>query len=152
MVAFRLQAVLNVRKIEEEKIQGQLARLVKAVLEAERHLNFFRLKKMQTQRILHEKQKEGIRGFELTLYHAYLRELSDRIAEQKSTLRQLENERDKVREKLIEASKKRKMLEKLKEKRLLMALSEEMRQHQNFIDEIGITRHTRNATGESKGM
>lgn len=152
MVAFRLQTVLNVRKIEEEKIQGELAKLIKSILESERTLNFLRLKKTQTLRILHDKQKEGITGFEIAIYDAYVKELSDKISSQKKILKELEKARDRKREELIEASKRRKMLEKLKEKKLLDALNESTRRQQNFIDEIGITRHTRNLTGEQKGI
>ncbi len=153
MVAFRLQTVLNVRKIEEEKLQGELATLIKSILEAESTLNFLRLQKSQTLRILHEKQKEGMSAGEIGIYNTYLKELSDRISSQKKILKELEKARDKKREELIEASKRRKILEKLKEKKLLDALHEEMRRQQNFIDEIGVTRHNRQGMGrEQRGI
>lgn len=150
MVAFRLQTVLNVRKIEEEKLQGELASFVKSVLEAERKLNFLRFQKSQSQRMLHAKQREGMTGVEIAMYDAYLQELSRQISSQKEILRGLMLARDKKREELIEASKRRKILEKLKERKIMAALNEELKKHQNFIDEMGITRHARSVTGERK--
>ncbi len=143
MVAFRFQAVLNVRKIEEEKLQGELAGLVIAAEEAEKKLNFLRFQKAQSQKVLHERQVEGLSASEIGIFDAYLNDLERQISQQKKLLKKLTEAREKKREDLLVASKKRKILEKLKEKALIEALSEETARHQNFIDEMGIVRHVR---------
>ncbi len=152
MKTFRLQTVLNVRKVEEEKLQGELANLIKSVEEAERKLNYLRFQKSQSQRMLHERQSKGLKASEIALYNDYLNDLSKQIADQRKLLRELNLAKDGKREKLIEASKKRKIIEKLKEKALLETLSEERQRHQNFIDEMGIARHVRKWGAKAKEM
>ena len=141
MAPFRLQAVLNVRKLEEEKLQGELSKLMRSIQEAERKLNFLRFQKIQNLRVLRSRQEEGLSGAEQALYDTYIREISKNISSQREVIVELNLLRDKKRAELITASKKRKILEKLKEKEIMEALREDQLRHQNFMDEMGVTRH-----------
>ena len=141
MAPFRLQAVLNVRKLEEEKLQGELSKLLRSIQEAERKLNFLRFQKIQNLRVLRSKQEKGLSVAEQALYDTYIREITKNISSQRGIIVELKLLRDKKREELIAASKKRKMLEKLKEKGIMEALREDQLRHQSFMDEMGVTRH-----------
>ncbi len=151
MVAFRLQAVLNVRRIEEERLQGELAHLSEAVEEAERKLNYLRFQKTQGQKMFYERQLKGLKSAEISMYETYLNDLASQILAQKKLLKELRKRKEEKRLEVVEASKRRKILEKLKERELVTALREEAVRHQNFIDEMGIARFVRKVGGGTGG-
>ncbi len=140
MSRFRLQSVLDYRRITEGQAQQRYA----ACLQAESAL----LGKLNDQRValeslysgLDQKKSEGISIDELLLYEGRISLLVKVLAEMAE---ELERARELVlarKQDLLEASREKKLMEKLKEKHLREEAGEFRRRENIFLDEIAVQR------------
>ena len=143
MYRFKLEALLNHRRHQEEICQKELASYQRK-LSAEQEL-LRRTKQLKRENVtkLGARQKESIRVSEITLYLNYIAQLSMQIEEQAACVREAAKKVNQKRKELIGIVKKRKTLEKLKEKDLLAYQKKLMQDERKFMDEVATTRHAR---------
>jgi len=113
--SFRLQRVLDVKRIHEDRVKTELA-----ALEARRRAEAGRLADMQRQRCgaqdtLRQRLMADWAPDDISRTYRYLELLDGQIAEQDMVLRAAERRKESKREELIAASKERKTLERLRE-------------------------------------
>ncbi len=140
---FRLQAALDLRRRREETLQGELAQSrVRERHEAERlerlHAAFDHAAHeaaLARQGHFHpEETQAAVR---------YLESLEEMIATQKDLLRLVQDETRRKRAEVITATQERKALDNLREQHLRDYHRQELREEQNFLDEIATLRAAR---------
>lgn len=146
MQRFQLEAVLNQRKITEEKIQKEAALINRALAGGKVKLMECRKAKDIWAEELRERQKEGITASESVLYLGFSRILSKNIEKQRERVAELERKMEAKRQDLNEAVKNRKALEKLKEKKEKAYLEEVYKAEQKLVNEISTSRFGRTVT------
>ena len=143
MHRFKLEALLNHRRHQEEICQKELAQTERLLADEKDKLR--RLKNEQRDNIqkLQIKQKEKINVSDIILSVSYIRQLSEKIEEQKNCLQEATKTVNQKRHELITIVKKRKTLEKLKEKEWLAYQQKMMQNERKFMDDVASTRHAR---------
>ena len=143
MFRFKLEALLNHRRHQEEVLQKELAKVIKKQVYEQKEL---RKKNDEKRRYIREiqgrQQKSAIVG-DLILYVNYLAKLSIQIEKQQHRVYAAARTVDQTRAKLLVIVKKRKILERLKEKDLLVYQQKMMHDERKLMDEIASTRHIR---------
>ena len=143
MHRFNMQTVLDHRQFVEDLLKKDLAEIRQQAMAAHQHMNLLERKEMDTHTALKQEQAKGVSSDQVVAYHAYLKQLSERIARQVTVLSEIRERESKKQDALLEAMKKRQILEKLKDQSLerynLMLLKKEM----NFIDEMAINQFAR---------
>ena len=116
MYQFKLEALLNHRRHQEEVCQKQLAQTERQLVDEQDKLR--RQKKEERENILNlqAKQKDNINVADIILSVNYIQQLSNKIKVQKNSVREATKKVNQKRNELIGIVKKRKTLEKLKEK------------------------------------
>jgi flagellar FliJ protein len=114
---FKLQSVLNYRRIREAEARRRLA-------EALEHERFIRRKIAENRdrlgtlcRELEDRQQQGISLADLLLHMARIEDVEARLKNMEKDLERFRREVEDSRESLCEASRDKKLLERLKEKR-----------------------------------
>jgi len=143
MFTFKLQALLNHRRHQEEDLQKQLAEARRKSVAEQDRLRRQKREKRELVQSLHQKQAAGCTIRDSLLYLNYIAQLSQDIEQQVQRVQQAEKKVRRKRRELIEAVKKRKTLEKLKEKGRQAYLQKQMQNERKFMDEIASTRHAR---------
>ena len=143
MHRFKLEALLNHRRHQEEICQKQLAQTERLLADEQGKLR--RQKKEHRDNIqkLHAKQKERINVSVMILSVSYIQQLSKNIEDQKKCVREATKKVNQKRNELIIIVKKRKTLEKLKEKEWLAYQKKMMQNERKLMDEVASTRHAR---------
>ena len=143
MYRFKLEALLNQRRHQEEICQKELARSQRKLADEQEKLN--RTKQLKRENILklQARQKESISVSDIILYMNYIAQLSKKIEDQVPCVRQAAKKVSQKRNELISIMKKRKTLEKLKEKDWLAYQKKMMLDERKFMDEVASTRHAR---------
>ncbi len=143
MHRFNMQTVLDHRQFVEDLLKKDLAEIRQQAMAAHQQMNLLERKEMDTHTALKQEQAKGVSSDQVVAYHAYLKQLSERIARQVTLLSEIRERESKKQDALLEAMKKRQILEKLKDQSLerynLMLLKKEM----NFIDEMAINQFAR---------
>ena len=116
MYRFKLEALLNHRRHEEEICQKELARCQRILAEEQEKLRHTKLLKRENVIALQARQKKSINVSDIILYLNYIAQLSKKIEEQILCVREAAKKVNQKRNELIGIMKKRKTLEKLKEK------------------------------------
>lgn len=80
---------------------------------------------------------------EMLLFQRYFDQLAVYIADQKTKVETAAQLFEKRRTELVAALKKRKVLDKLKEKQMTVAAKKGLKQEQDFMNEMAVTRHAR---------
>ena len=80
---------------------------------------------------------------EMLLFQRYFDQLAVNIADQKTKVATAAQLFEKRRTELVAALKKRKVLDKLKEKQMAAAAKKRLKQEQDFMNEMVVTRHAR---------
>jgi len=143
MHRFKLEALLNHRRHQEEVCQKELAQ-TERILADEKSQQRRRKKEMRHNlQSLQIKQKEKINVSDIILSVNYIQQLSQKIEIQKKRVRKATRKVDQKRQELISIVKKRKTLEKLKEKEWLAYQQKMMQNERKFMDDIASTRYAR---------
>ena len=143
MHRFKLEALLNHRRHQEEICQKELAQTERQLADEEGKLR--RQKREQRENIqkLHAKQKERINVSVMILSVSFIQRLSKNIENQIKCVREATKKVNQKRNELIIIVKKRKTLEKLKEKEWLAYQKKMMQNERKLMDEVASTRHAR---------
>ena len=110
---FRFQSVLNYRRHQAEKAEMELARAQQLLAEAEESLETLRANQTTALRNLAHCLHQGLDGTRLHLWRLYLTDLETRIDQRIQNVEALRRAVVGLREKLLEATRKKKVLEKL---------------------------------------
>lgn len=142
---FKLQKVLDVRKVKEDLIGARVAELEEIIEAQKGHL--LSLEKKKEGVLVERREKREIdNGFRIEgemFYEWYLENLERKVEVVKTSLKQLEEQMRKTREELIKAAVDRKIMEKLKDKDHENFKVEVIRNDQKNLDEITIHRYKR---------
>ena len=143
MYQFKLQALLNHRRHQEEVCQIELAEAQRGLTDAQEKLR--RQKKAMRENIqkLQTRQKEHHNVSDILIFINYIEQLSRDIEAQMQQVRKASKNVTQKRDNLIAIMKKRKTLEKLKEKERLDYQQKGMQAERKFNDEVASTRHIR---------
>jgi len=120
---FSLQPLLNWKRSLEDQSQMRLAGLMTRLKEQEERIESLTLQRLASEQKLKEKSEQGIRAGEYLLFKQFAeasrKDLISQENEKKRTLREIDEER----EKLLAITKEKKILERLKEKQFKEFLS-----------------------------
>ncbi|HSV32231.1 MAG TPA: flagellar export protein FliJ [Atribacteraceae bacterium] len=141
---FKLQKVLDTKKIREDLIVVRLVELKRLAESQEQFLHMISGNQERTLRELSVRRRNGENGLpEELMYEEYLLKLERRIQETRLILRQLEEQIRETRRALCEAATERKMVEKIREKDYGTFVLEMERNDRKNLDEIAIQAHVR---------
>ncbi|MFQ5639695.1 MAG: flagellar export protein FliJ [bacterium] len=131
---FRLQKILAVRQVLEQKLQKEFMLSKREMVTEEEH--FLKLKTEKTdftQKMVEINQPTV--SF-MQCHYDYLSFLDNKIKDRKLTLGKAQKAYEQKRQQLLEASKERQILEKLREKHAERTLQKQNKEEQKFFDEI----------------
>jgi flagellar FliJ protein len=143
MFRFKLEALLNHRRHQEEVCQKELARAERKLAVEQGKLRQLKNDKRTRVRDLQAKQRVRFNAADIMLSVNYIQQLSQQIDVQNLGVRDAAKQVNHRRTDLIRIVKKRKILEKLKDQQL-QAYSRKMRQDERKnMDEVASLRHVR---------
>lgn len=146
MYQFKLQALLNHRRHQEEVCQNELAEAQRDLSDAKEKLKSIRKDKRDNIQKLQARQSERHNASKILIFINYISQLSIDIDTQLQHVRHASQNVTEKRDNLIAIMKERKTLEKLKEKEWLEYQRNMMQAERKFNDEVAATRHIRNQT------
>ena len=130
------------RRIEED-CQRKLAAALTELAEEKRDLAGIEASRDREWEEFQQKLKSNMTASEMLLYQRYFDQLAVYIADQKRKVTAAAQFFEKRRTELVAALKKRKVLDKLKEKQMTVAAKKGLKQEQDFMNEMAVTRHAR---------
>lgn len=142
---FRLEKVLEVREIEEEKAQNRLLQAREKVQKIKKELN--ELEDIQYDLYQYLREKEGLTLNENLQYREYIKNNRQQIIASEN---RLVNQQEKVasfQQAYIEKRRRREVLEKLKEKEYLRYYKEMLLKEQKEMDELALRFHKKGIQG-----
>jgi len=145
MYRFKLEALLNHRRHQEEVHQKELAEVNRKLIYEQKKL---RTKKKEKRRYLHklqEKQQKSTTVRDIVLYMNYLAKLSNEIEEQHHRVYTAGKKVEQTRAALLTIVKKRKILERLKQREWAIHQQKMKSDERKLMDEIASARHVRKA-------
>ena len=145
MYRFKLEALLNHRRHQEEVRQKELAQAERLLCDEKDQLRRLKNEKRENIVRLQIKQKNKINVSDIILSVNFIRQLSEKIAEQKKRVHKATRTVNRKRSELISIVKKRKTLEKLKDKERLSYEKKLLQDERKFMDDVASTRHARKA-------
>jgi len=143
MYRFKLQALLNHRRHQEEVCQKELAEAQRDLSDAQEKLRCIKRDKRDNIQKLQAMQNECHNASEVLLFINYIEQLSRDLDSQLQQAHSASKHVTQKRDNLIAIMKKRKTLEKLKEKGWLEYQKKMMQAERKFNDEVAATRHIR---------
>jgi flagellar FliJ protein len=143
MYRFKLQALLNHHRHQEEVCQKELAVAQQELSEAHHQLKGVKRERRENIQQLHARQKERHNASNILMITNYIDQLSRDIASLKQRVHQAAQKVTQKRDHLIAVMEKRKTLEKLKEKEWLAYQQKMMQDERKFNDEVAANRHIR---------
>ena len=143
MHRFKLEALLNHRRHQEDICQKELAESERLLADEKGKLSRWKKEKRDNIEILQVKQKQKINVSDIVLSVNYLQRLSENIEVQKQCVREATKKVNQRRQELIIIVKKRKTLEILKEKDRLAYQQKLMQNERKIMDEVASTRNAR---------
>jgi len=135
---FRLQKVLDVRKIVEKQKQKEFAAVMQKLQNEKDALQALIDKRSTFTDEMQFARKISVRG--IAQHHSYLDSLTRAIAEKIREVSQIEKEVEKKRQVLLKATTDRKSIERLKEKAREEFMRNERTAEQALIDEIAMNK------------
>lgn len=133
---FRLQRLLDYRKLREEILKNDLASLDRAILAKEKDLASWHDLKNTYSQELNSKQASGVKGWEAHLYSLFLRRADGEISKRRAYIEKLRITRKERQKELHRASMDRKMMETLRSKAWEEFRHEAQRKEQKQMDEV----------------
>ena len=143
MYQFKLQALLNHHRHQEEVCQKELAEAQRDLSDAQEKLRRIKKDKRENIQKLQARQKEHHNISNILIFINYIEQLSRNIETQVQQVHKASKNVTQKRDNLIAIMKKRKTLEKLKEKEWLEYQQKMMQDERKFHDEVAATRHAR---------
>jgi len=143
MYRFKLEALLNHRRHQEEVHQKKLAEANRKLVYEQKKLRVKKKEKRRYVQKLQEKQEKSATVRDIVLYMNYLGKLSIEIEEQRHRVDTAAKQFEQTRAELLAIVKKRKILEKLKEKEWLIHQQKMKNDERKLMDEIASARHAR---------
>lgn len=137
---FNLQRVLSYRETVEDALMTELAAITSEHEREVARLEHIRRTRDSFRVGMKEKLAEGDPEV-IRRAHGYLTALSERVADQKETVRQIGLKKEEKTAEVVEASKERQVLDKLKEIKATEHRRETQGEEQKFLDEVAGTRH-----------
>jgi flagellar FliJ protein len=138
--AFRLETVLRHRKNLEEKERNELFRLVALLNQQCDQLKKLQHRSDETLLELAEKKLENFEHAEIGWFYTYLDHLRREMDKCRKKIAQLEEQIQKQKMALVEASKRKKILDTLKAKKEKEYVSGVEKVEQKAVDEIVVIR------------
>ena len=143
MFRFKLEALLNHRRHQEEMCQRELARAERQLADEQGKLRQHKVDKRHSVRELQAKQSADINTADIILSVNYIQRLTQTIESQKIWVRDAAKQVNRKRSELIDVVKKRQTLEKLKEKEWLAYRQQIMQDERKQMDEVASIRCAR---------
>jgi flagellar FliJ protein len=143
MYRFKLEALLNHRRHQEEECQKQLAEARKELAAEQNKLGRSKREKHENVLGLQKKQQNSASVSDIILYINYIQQLSKKIEDQRRCVHTANKKVKQVHNELIMIIKKRKTLEKLKDKGQRAYEQKLIQDERKLMDEIATTRHAR---------
>ena len=139
--AFRMEKLLEIRKFKEREISLELAEVTGRVISKENEIKRFGAMRKQ---ILKNRFNYADNNLSAdSMFHdSQFSAVREKIKQLTEELGEIEKERDKVRERYIEALKDKNVLEKLKEKKMAEHRKREMGKEEKALDDISVTSFT----------
>lgn len=148
---FRLQKLLEVRRLKEDALRQELARAQEALQREKAVLERLGAAHGATLEELRASVGGTLDVQWIAAYHRYLGFLAHRIEEQRAVVDRLAREEAAKREALIAARRARKVVEKLRERAYARNREEVAREGQAFLDEVGTVRYARKGGEDLSG-
>ena len=143
MYRFKLEALLNHRRHQEEACQKELAKAHRRLSDDRETLEEIKRKKQAYLVQLQLKKKSTTTVTDILLYTDYIQQLSKDIETQAMQVRNSVESVDQKRRDLIAAMKKHKTLKKLKYEEMQAHQRKLMMDERKLMDEFASIRHTR---------
>jgi flagellar FliJ protein len=140
MFKFKLQTVLEYRKIIEEKMLLRFSEAAIRLNEEKRKLELLEQEKLNIVGILKSLQQNTTPVENIALLVKYIGALQEKENCQREIIHELSGELDLKRKELLESVQKRKIIEKLREKKLEDYHHDIAYYDRKVMDEMGITR------------
>lgn len=116
---FTMQTLLNVKTTLEKQQMGELAECERRIIRFTEELKQLKyVLEAQKSEYMHKLSGGGLSPAELEQWSVGFRVMRERIDRQRARIQAAEDERARIRRKLLEYMKDRKMLERLKERQL----------------------------------
>ena len=144
---FRLQTLLRVREIEEERRAQELADTRRSISAASKERQFIEQEQVRILAEAAQASKKVFRAADVRGYYSYERHLAQRAVEIDSQLAALQTQEEERRRELEEASKSKRIVERLKDKHREALRNDVNRMEQKISDEVSSS-HAAGARGE----
>ena len=136
--SFSLEAVLDYRRVLEEKEQEKLQKINQAIFQAQHSLNLLRNEIDDCRQMVVGCQKGIIDIDKIRHLVAYIEKLEMEVIQLTLHIAQLDKEKAQQLEKVIQAKRRREVVDKLKEKKLAHYEREARELEQKLLDELAI--------------
>lgn len=143
MFHFKLQAVLDYRKLSEEKVMLEYAEVRKNLEDEKKALNRLRREVSDLLFQLKSKGESRLSAPDVSFYLSYINYLKGEGRRQEAVVSRIGEELEEKRAELADATGKRKVLEVMKEKKLREYTIEMNRREQKELDEATVLRSGR---------
>ena len=141
---FKLQRLLDIRKIREEQAEAEFAKAARVFLHEKERLRQLETNLSDTFDRLKQEQEKHSSLLTLKLFQDYIDTTREGIKLQTVKVAAAADRRQQCLRKLEEAARKRKGVESLKEKKLQQYHEEALKEEQAFLDELSGQRYIRN--------
>jgi len=140
MFDFKLQSVLNYRKLSEDKLMAEFADTKRRLYHEKETLGKLRIERVDLISRLKKMGEQKMRAWNASSYLSYINRIRDKENRQEEIFCKVEKELEAKRVELIGASRKRKIIEIIKEKKLKEYKQSLIIMEQKTMDEAGILR------------
>jgi len=138
-MSFRLEALLRVRKNQENLVQRALGEIQARIVTGENHLQHIAESSQSTQQLMNKRYTQELDSSTLQLYDNYFNGLALQTGKEHQTIQEATALAEDKRQELVEAMKKRRTLEFLKEKEIERERSEAQKREIAFLDDVTST-------------
>ena len=143
---FKLQRLLDYRKIREDQAQAEFVKATRVFLHEQGRLQKLKLVLGETMQGLEAEQNKPSSPYMLKLYQDYIDIVREGVRLQTAKVTAADQARQNALKAFEEAARSRKAVESLREKRLEQYQEEVMREEQSFLDELAGQRFTRESS------
>ena len=143
MYRFKLEALLNHRRHQEEVCQKELAQVRRRLFDEREKLERKKREKQESLEKLQAKKKESTTVSDIMLYMNYIQQLSKDIEDQAMHVHKTVKLVDQKRHELISIMQQRKTLKNLKYKEQQAYQQKLMQDERKLMDELASIRHAR---------
>ena len=142
---FKLQRLLDFRKIREEQAQAEFAKATRVFLHEKEKLQQMQTVLTETLNGMKEEQAKQSSSIMLKMFQEYIDTTREGIRLQGAKVIAAGERRQKCLKAFEEASRKRKVVDNLRDKRLQQYQEEVLQEEQAFLDELAGQRYIRDS-------